>query len=77
LDEKGRGRHTLTRYLNTDAMPMFALEGEAAFEDVVGRADELGFTDVVVPWPRPTEPFRGDVATLEAVAATVLPRWRR
>ncbi|MGN6751243.1 MAG: LLM class flavin-dependent oxidoreductase [Intrasporangium sp.] len=76
LDEKGRGRHTITRYLNTDAMPTYALESVGAFEDVVGRAAELGFTDIVVPWPRTTEPFRGDVATLEAVAATVLPRWR-
>ena len=76
LDAAGRERHTLARYLNTDAMPAFAVGSVAAFEDVAGRAQELGFTDVVVPWPRSDEPFRGDIATLEEVAATVLPRWR-
>jgi alkanesulfonate monooxygenase SsuD/methylene tetrahydromethanopterin reductase-like flavin-dependent oxidoreductase (luciferase family) len=76
LDEKARERHTLTRYLNTDAMPQFAVASVDFFEDVAGRAGELGFTDLVVPWPRASEPFRGDVATLEAVAGTVLPRWR-
>lgn len=76
LARAGRERHTLRRYLNLDAKPTFALASPDAFEDCVGRADQLGFTDVVAPWPRDSEPFRGDVATLEAVAADVLPRWR-
>lgn len=76
LEEKGRGPETLARYLNTDGMPAYALSSVAAFEDVVGRAADLGFTDVVVPWPRTTEPFRGARSTLEAAVADVLPRWR-
>jgi hypothetical protein len=34
----------------------------------VERAADLGFTDVVLPWPRPTEPFQGDEGLLEELA---------
>jgi hypothetical protein len=34
---------------------------------------ELGFTDLVVPFPRETEPYRAELAVLEKVAAEVLP----
>jgi alkanesulfonate monooxygenase SsuD/methylene tetrahydromethanopterin reductase-like flavin-dependent oxidoreductase (luciferase family) len=43
-----------------------------AFRDVAGRYSESGFTDLVIHWPRPTEPFVGDEATLERIAADVL-----
>jgi alkanesulfonate monooxygenase SsuD/methylene tetrahydromethanopterin reductase-like flavin-dependent oxidoreductase (luciferase family) len=43
-----------------------------AFRDVAGRYVESGFTDLVIHWPRPTEPFAGDEATLERIAADVL-----
>jgi alkanesulfonate monooxygenase SsuD/methylene tetrahydromethanopterin reductase-like flavin-dependent oxidoreductase (luciferase family) len=76
LAAAGRERHTLRRVLNLDPLPTFALTSVAAFEDSVGRAHELGFTDVTVPWPRADDPFRGDVAVLEAAAADVLPRWQ-
>ncbi len=76
LAAAGRERHTLRRFLNVDDLPTYALTSAASFEDALGRAAGLGFTDVVVPWPRPSAPFRGEVATLEAVAADVLPRWR-
>ncbi|MDN5796125.1 MAG: LLM class flavin-dependent oxidoreductase [Intrasporangium sp.] len=76
LSARGRERHTLRRVLNLDDLPSYALVGVTAFEEAVGRAAALGFTDVVVPWPRATEPFRGEIATAEAVAAEVLPRWR-
>ena len=42
----------------------------------MGRAADLGFTDVITHWPRGTDPFRGDRAVLERVAADVIPRWR-
>jgi hypothetical protein len=54
--ELGRDPHTIDRiYLigNTDAKPLRSL---AAFEDFVGRYDELGFTDVVFHMPRPDDP---------------------
>jgi len=76
LDAAGRERHTLSRYLNIDAAPRFSLSSVAAFEDAVGRAAELGFTDIITHWPRADEPFRGVRETLDAVVSDVLPRWR-
>ena len=46
--------------------PLASIE---AFRDVRGRYAELGFTDLVVHWPRSEEPFRGDPAVLERIAA--------
>lgn len=39
----------------------------------LGRAGELGFTDVVAPWPRAEGYFTGQESVLESVAAEVLP----
>ena len=47
LDAAGRERHTLSRYLSIDSAPTFSLSSVATFEDAVGRAAELGFTDVI------------------------------
>jgi alkanesulfonate monooxygenase SsuD/methylene tetrahydromethanopterin reductase-like flavin-dependent oxidoreductase (luciferase family) len=76
LDAAGRERHTLSRFLNIDSAPTFSLSSVAAFEDAVGRAAELGFTDVITHWPRADEPYRGVRETLDAVVSDVLPRWR-
>lgn len=43
------------------------LESVAAFEDTVGRYADLGVTDLVVHWPRPSEPYAGDVARFEEI----------
>jgi hypothetical protein len=43
-----------------------------AFRDVAGRYEDAGFSDLVVHWPRPVEPFAADMAALERVAAEVL-----
>ena len=55
---------------------MFSLSSVDAFTDAVGRAAELGFTDVITHWPRADGWYAGDEAILEAVAAEVLPRLR-
>ncbi|MDO9455181.1 LLM class flavin-dependent oxidoreductase [Nocardioides sp.] len=76
------GRGPTPRYLLTDAAPhidrsgRFALTSRGYFEEVAGRAAELGFTDLVTHWPRPDEPYAGDVAVLEEVAREVLPGLR-
>jgi alkanesulfonate monooxygenase SsuD/methylene tetrahydromethanopterin reductase-like flavin-dependent oxidoreductase (luciferase family) len=44
--------------------------------DDLGRAAELGFTDVAIAWPRKHEPFRGNEALLDDIAST-LPELRR
>ena len=76
LDEAAREATSFPRYLNLDSSPCFSLESADLFEDMVGRAASLGFTDVITHWPRPESPYRGDVRTLETVAGEVLPRLR-
>jgi alkanesulfonate monooxygenase SsuD/methylene tetrahydromethanopterin reductase-like flavin-dependent oxidoreductase (luciferase family) len=76
LDAQRRERHALDRYLNFDAAPTYVLSSVGAFEDAVGRAAELGFTDVITQRPRPTDPFRGTRDLLDEVAADVIPRLR-
>jgi hypothetical protein len=39
--------------------------------DHLGRAAELGFTDVALAWPRQDEPFRGDERLLEDIASAL------
>jgi alkanesulfonate monooxygenase SsuD/methylene tetrahydromethanopterin reductase-like flavin-dependent oxidoreductase (luciferase family) len=74
LGKAGRDPSTLDRYLNLDSSPQFSLASVALFEEMTGRAGELGFTDVITHWPRPDGPYAGDVSVLEEVAAQVLPR---
>ncbi|HEX5534532.1 MAG TPA: LLM class flavin-dependent oxidoreductase [Actinomycetales bacterium] len=54
-------------YLSVDG-PDFALSSADYFADVVGRARELGFTDVVTHWPRSEGIYAGTEAVLEEVA---------
>ena len=57
------------RILQTDAAPVYSLSSVEAFQDFVGRAGELGFTDVAVPWPRGFGRWAGRESTLEKIAA--------
>ncbi|MDQ5839764.1 MAG: LLM class flavin-dependent oxidoreductase, partial [Chloroflexota bacterium] len=72
----GRDPATFDRHLNLDSSPQFALSSVGAFEEMVGRAGELGFTDVITHWPRPDGPYAGDVSVLETVASEVIPKFR-
>ena len=76
LDASGRAGTGFTRYLNLDSAPTFSLTSAAVFGDAVGRAAELGFTDVITHWPRATEPFHGTRDVLDVVATDVIPRLR-
>jgi hypothetical protein len=42
------------------------------FADALGRAAELGFTDVTTHWPRPEGWYAGRETVLEQVAAELL-----
>jgi alkanesulfonate monooxygenase SsuD/methylene tetrahydromethanopterin reductase-like flavin-dependent oxidoreductase (luciferase family) len=44
-----------------------AMSSVEQFRDTVGHYEDVGVTDVVVHWPRTTEPFTGDVAAFERV----------
>ncbi|GHG05699.1 MULTISPECIES: LLM class flavin-dependent oxidoreductase [Amycolatopsis] len=73
LDAVGRDRASIQRFVSLDASPVFSLSSVEAFRDAVGRAQELGFTDVVSHWPRSSSPYEGREAVLEQVASDVLP----
>lgn len=56
----------IDRYLNLDSCPRLALSSREFCLDQIGRAADLGFTDVVVHYPRPEAPYAGEAATLHA-----------
>lgn len=57
----------LARYLSLDAGGPPALTSSTYAQEQIARAGELGFTDVIIHWPRPDSPYRGTEATLAAV----------
>ena len=75
LDAAGRPLDAVDRYLNLDSSPVYSLSSVDAFTDAVGRARELGFTDVITHWPRESSWYAGDPKVLAAVAGE-LPRLR-
>ena len=48
------------RYLNLDSAPVLSVSSIDAFTDAAGRAAALGFTDILVHWPRPDGVYAGD-----------------
>ncbi|WP_427892997.1 LLM class flavin-dependent oxidoreductase [Kribbella sp. GL6] len=75
LDDLVEGR-PFDRYLSLDTA-VYALSSPAAFEDAVGHAAALGFTDVITHWPRAEGVYAGSEDVLETVAGEVIPRLRR
>ena len=75
-DRAARFEGSADRYLMLDSAPRFSLSSRGFFEEQVGRAAELGFTDVITHWPRPSSWYAGDEAVLDEVATSVLPRLR-
>ncbi|WP_093150359.1 LLM class flavin-dependent oxidoreductase [Saccharopolyspora antimicrobica] len=73
LAEQGRDPARFDRYLQADAAPVFSMSSVEHFRDVVGRARELGFTDVITHWPRADGPYAGKESTVEEIASEVLP----
>ncbi|MGW0434698.1 LLM class flavin-dependent oxidoreductase [Micromonospora sp. NPDC003197] len=76
LDTAGRDPASLDRYLSLDSAPVFSLSSASYFADAVGRAADLGFTDVITHWPRESSWYAGDEAVLQEVATTLLPQLR-
>ncbi len=56
------------RHLSLDGGGAYALSSVEHFQDMVGRAAELGFTDVETHWPRPNGRYAGSRDVLEQVA---------
>jgi len=74
MDDLLQGRQ-LDRLLSLDSRT-YALSSPALFEDVVGCAAALGFTDVITHWPRADGVYAGSEEVLEKVAGEVMPRLR-
>ncbi|GAB2999195.1 LLM class flavin-dependent oxidoreductase [Saccharothrix stipae] len=73
LADIGRAKGSIDFHLNADSCPVYSLTSVEHFRDVAGRAGELGFTDLVVHWPRADGVYAGSESVLEQVAADVLP----
>ncbi|PPG11186.1 MULTISPECIES: LLM class flavin-dependent oxidoreductase [unclassified Rathayibacter] len=69
LEAAGRDRRTVERHLSLDSGSDYSLESVARFEDMAGRAEELGFTDVIAHWPRRDGVYAGDDEVLYEVAS--------
>ncbi|KXO97715.1 LLM class flavin-dependent oxidoreductase [Tsukamurella pseudospumae] len=68
LDGAGRAPGSIDRYLSIDSGGTYSLSSPDAADDAVCRAAELGFTDVILHWPRDGEPYLGTEAALDAFA---------
>ncbi len=65
----GRDPRSIDRHLSIDSGGLYSLSSVAAFDDTVGRAAELGFTDVIAHWPRAQGVYAGNEDVLREVAA--------
>jgi alkanesulfonate monooxygenase SsuD/methylene tetrahydromethanopterin reductase-like flavin-dependent oxidoreductase (luciferase family) len=69
LAEAGRDPSSLDRYLSLDSGATYSMSSLETFRNAVGRARELGFTDVLAHWPRASKQYVGSESVLAAVAA--------
>jgi len=65
----GRDPSSIARTLSLDDEARYSLASVGAFEDAVGRAADLGYTDVVSHWPREHGLYAGDESVVDEVAA--------
>ncbi|MCU1478377.1 MAG: luciferase [Subtercola sp.] len=65
----GRDPRSIDRYLSLDSGGQFSLESVGVFEELVGRASGLGFTDVISHWPRAEGIYSGSEDVLVEVAS--------
>ena len=61
----GRDPATLDRIVLSGLNLDSGLRSVDEFEDALGRYEAIGATDVVVHWPRRSEPYQGDQAAFE------------
>jgi hypothetical protein len=65
--EVGRDPSSLRRLVLTGIPLDPGMSSPEAFRDTVARYEEVGVTDFVVHWPRPSEPYAGDLAMFERI----------
>jgi alkanesulfonate monooxygenase SsuD/methylene tetrahydromethanopterin reductase-like flavin-dependent oxidoreductase (luciferase family) len=69
LEASGHAPGALDRYLSLDSSGSPVLTSVDLYEESVGRAAELGFTDVVVHWPRESGVYAASESVLDEVAS--------
>ncbi len=67
--QAGRDPRSLRRMVLTGLRLDSGLASGDEFAETTGRYEAAGVTDFVVHWPRPADPFAGDVGTFERVVA--------
>lgn len=68
-DAEGRDPGDFDRVLSLDDEARYSMTSVAAFEDAVGRARELGFTDVISHRPREHGIYAGSEAVLDEIGS--------
>ncbi len=63
----GRDPASLDKLVLTGPQLDGGLASPGAFDDTVGSYEEVGVTDLVVHWPRPSEPYAADIDTFEHI----------
>jgi len=63
----GRDPDSMDRLVLTGAVLDAGLSSVERFRDTVGRYADVGVTDLVVHWPRSTEPYATEPATFESI----------
>jgi alkanesulfonate monooxygenase SsuD/methylene tetrahydromethanopterin reductase-like flavin-dependent oxidoreductase (luciferase family) len=69
-EKEGRDPATLGRLLLTGFSVLPTMDSAASFADVAGRCEDLGFTDLVVHYPRESGPWATAPEVLEEIAAS-------
>jgi alkanesulfonate monooxygenase SsuD/methylene tetrahydromethanopterin reductase-like flavin-dependent oxidoreductase (luciferase family) len=69
--EAGRDPKTLARMVLTGVGLVAGLDSADSLRETLARYAEAGVTDLVVHWPRASEPFAGDLARFERVISAV------
>ena len=64
----GRDPAGIRRYLSMDAAPDYSFAELSSFTESARRAHDLGFTDVIVHWPRASRTYAGDETVLDRIA---------
>nr|WP_107912345.1 LLM class flavin-dependent oxidoreductase [Streptomyces chartreusis] len=74
LAEEGRSPDSIDRFITLDGSPVLSMSSKNAFAEHAGRAAELGFTDLITHWPRPSGIYQASEDVLEEIAADLLPQ---
>jgi alkanesulfonate monooxygenase SsuD/methylene tetrahydromethanopterin reductase-like flavin-dependent oxidoreductase (luciferase family) len=69
----GRDPASISRLVLSGIRLDSGLASADTFAETIGRYAEVGVTDFVVHWPRPSAPFAGDAAAFEEIVARSAP----